>query len=49
METDTINFSLMTFSEITLLLLLQGILTVREVITKRTEYDQYIVKTINNN
>lgn len=44
---DIINFSLMTHNEITLVLLIQGILTVKQVIHLRIEYEQNIIKNLN--
>lgn len=45
---DNIVFQAWTFNEITLFLLLSGLLTVPEVIRKRIEFER-IIKTITKN
>lgn len=37
----------MSFNEITLILLIEGILTVHEVIRKRIEFEQFTLKNMN--
>jgi len=46
---DYINFNSMTFNQITLILLIQGVLTVTEVIQLRINYDRSILSTFITN